>query len=122
MAVKLLGEAALHRQVAQYLDLALPADAVWHHSPLQGQGRTRKQGAILHGMGARAGWPDITIIYQGRAYFIELKAPRGTLSAAQHEMTVQLLMAGAQTTVARSLQTVQFVLEEWGIPLKARAA
>lgn len=115
-------EAQLHKAVAQYLDLALPADAVWHHSPMQGHGRGPRTGAILKGMGARAGWPDITIIWQGRAFFIELKASRRGLSRAQCITVGRLHEAGARIAVARSLQEVEMQLDGWGIPLKARAA
>lgn len=114
-------EAQLHKTVVQYLDLALPADAAWHHSPMGGK-RPKGEGGKLKGMGARAGWPDITIIWQGQAYFIELKAGKRGLSAVQENMIDKLLVAGAGVYVARSIYEVEYTLNSWGIPLKARAA
>ena len=114
-------EAQLHKAVAQYLDLALPADAVWHHSPMGGK-RPKGEAGKLKSMGARAGWPDITIIWQGRAYFIELKVGDRTLSVAQMDTIGQLRRAGAEVALSRSLAVVTNILTAWGIPLKARAA
>lgn len=107
-------------QVARYLDLALPGDAFWTAFPAGGGGKIR--GAILKGMGLKAGVPDILIVHEGRALFLELKAGRGRISPAQAKTHGDLWEAGSPVAVCRSLSEVQMVLLRWAIPLKARAA
>ncbi len=117
-----MNEGQLHRAVAEFLNLALPPECVWHHSPMEGAGRGPITGAILKRMGAKAGWPDLEFVYAGEIFFIELKAPKRNLTPAQHQTMTSLSMAGAYTAVCRSLDEVETTLSGWGIPLKARAA
>jgi len=113
-------EAQLQRAVAEYLDVALPADAVWTAIGHGGGGKTR--GAILKGMGVKAGMPDIMIIWRGQVIFIELKAGRGGLSRAQKAFHDRLYLAGASITVCRCLSDVHVFLGTRGVPLRARVA
>ena len=112
-------EQNLHRSVAQFLDLVLPADCWWTTIPLGGGGRIR--GAILKSMGAKSGTPDILIVYRGKAYFIELKTTKGTESGAQKLTAAQISMAGARRAIARSIEGVAWALEVWNIPTKVAA-
>lgn len=98
-------EEALQRAVAQYLDLALPTDAVWFHVP-NGGGRSKAEAGVLKAMGVKAGVPDIYILHNGKSLFIELKPPKRYLSNAQKEMTRKLLLANARVDVCRSLDQV----------------
>lgn len=114
-----MSEATLHAAVAQYLNLALPADAIWHHSPNEGKRGWRAQAAIKR-EGVRAGWPDIEIVWQGRVYFIELKAPKRNLSPAQKALHPRLRAAGALVMTCRTPEEVETILSLWGVPLRAR--
>lgn len=114
-------EQLLHQAVARYLDLALPADSWWTTIPLGGGGRLR--GAILNGMGAKKGAPDIFIVYEGRAHFIELKAKRGALTDAQIACHKAIMDAFCPVVrVCRSIGEVEAVLKYWNIPVRARVA
>lgn len=113
-------EESLHRAVAEYLGHALPWDAWWSTIPAGGGGRVR--GAKLKAMGYRAGTPDLLIVWQGRAYWIELKAPKGRISEAQADCHIMLDHAGSEVLVARSVDEIETALRKWNVPLKARAA
>lgn len=117
---KAVTEDRLHEQVAQFLDLALPDKAVWHHSPNEGKRGWKSQRAIKR-MGVRRGWPDIEIIYQGRGYFIELKAPNRYLTKDQKLVHQRLRAAGATVTTCRSVEQVEAYLGLF-MPLKAQVA
>lgn len=111
-------EADLMYSVKQYLEVALPPDAVFHHSPGEGK-RTLRAQAELKRSGFQAGWPDIEIVWRGRFFGIELKAPDGALSAAQRHMHKRLLVAGADVMLCRSVEDVEAQLREACIPLRA---
>ena len=89
---------------AQYLDLALPQDAVWFAIP-NGSHRHKAVAGKLKAEGVKAGIPDLCIIYQGRAIFIELKTKKGSLSPAQKTMQLRLTLAGCPVfKICRSLE------------------
>lgn len=106
-------------QVAEFLDLSLPDDAVWWHTPNEGR-RDAKTGAKLKRLGMRAGFPDICICYRGHLYTIELKAPGGRLMDTQRETKRALEKAGAICSVAYSMEAVWGCLDGFGIPVRAR--
>ena len=58
-------------------------------------------------LGAKKGFPDILIIWKGRAIFIELKTKKGRVSDAQKACHAQLILAGGLVTVCRSLKEVE---------------
>lgn len=126
-----MNEDALHNTVAQYLRLALPNDALFHHSP-NGMGRIGWRSKMkLAKFGTMTGWPDVEIIYQGRTYFIELKAPgvqegsrvkgKGYLNPDQRRCHDRLRGCGCPVAVCRSLEEVQETLWGWQI-IEKRAA
>ena len=113
-------EEQIQKAVAAYLDHALPFDAVWWHTPNGGH-RHAAVAAKLKAQGVKRGIPDITILWQRRAIFIELKAKGGSLSDAQKQMQSDLTLAGAVVLpVARSVDGVADFLEGLGIPLRGR--
>lgn len=57
----------LQRAVVQYLDVALPADAVAYAVPNGGK-RSRTEAARLKGLGVRAGVPDLAIVWRAAAW------------------------------------------------------
>lgn len=113
-------EQALQRIVADYLDVALPHDAVWFHTPNGGY-RSPVEGAIFKGLGVKPGVADITIFWQRRAYCIELKSDGGKLSDSQRAWHARLQTAGIPVETARTLKEVATRLYEFGIPLRSAA-
>ena len=115
-------EQVLHMAVADYLTRALSIDdgVWWTTFPAGGGGKVR--GAFLKRMGLKAGVPDILIIRDGRAYWIELKAKAGKLSPAQWKSKGDMSQAGSPMHLCRSLDDVQRFLIAWAIPIRARVA
>ncbi len=113
-------EQVLQRQIAEYLALVLIPPVWWTTIPAGGGGELR--GKILKGLGYRAGTPDIMIAHDGRVAFLELKSPKGVLSAAQKETHAALRAAGCPVAVVRSLDEVRFLFgpagKWWAIPTR----
>jgi hypothetical protein len=103
----------------KFLDVALPAEAIAHHSPGEGK-RSKGAQVALRRSGYKAGWPDILVIYRSKAFFIELKAPHGRMSPAQREMARKLIYCGAAVCMCRSVAEVEASLLEAAIPLRGR--
>ena len=117
-------EAALQRACVALLSL-MPDPAkggpYWTAiNPAPPKGRI--QGAIAKSLGARAGVPDILIVWQGRAHFIELKAKAGRLSPAQVQASEEINHAGGSVQVARTLDEFAAILADIGLPVKGSSA
>lgn len=112
-------ERELHTAVAQYLDLALPGDAIWFPVPNASK-RGKIQAANMKRAGEfRAGIPDIILVYRTRVVGIELKVSKGVLSPAQEDIHHRLTLAGAVVAVIRSLDDLYNFLSLI-VPLKVR--
>ncbi len=103
-------EADLHKLVADYLDLALIPPTWWSTFPADGASRRGR-------IGLKLGVPDILIIHEGRAHWIELKTARGRVRAQQHELHEALRAAGCFCATCLSLEEVNIVLCNWCLPL-----
>ena len=112
----------LQRDVFRFLDLALPPeDGVAYAIPNGGK-RSKKEAARMKGLGVRAGMPDIGICYRGRALYVELKAPRGVMSAAQKDMARRLTYCGAPVLLVRSVPELEALLREACVRLRGSVA
>lgn len=109
-----MSEAEFHKSVLQYLHYVLPSDVVVQHTMNEGK-RGFKAQAWLKASGVVPGWPDIMLLAQGRAYFLELKAPKGYLSPVQKTCHARLLRAGSPVATVRNLDELSNALKEWGI-------
>jgi len=110
-------EGPIQRAILEVLDLVLPGDAIYHHSPneLDMAGpEAARQIAKARKLGTKAGWPDIEIIWQGRAFFLEIKAD-SRQSEAQKDIQRDLTRAGAPYAVVRSVTEARDALAEWGM-------
>lgn len=114
-------ETELQAAVALFLAYALPSDALSHHASNEGKRGWQAQRDFKRS-GAQKGWPDIEIIWRGRAYFIELKAPKKYPTPEQRSVHARLRSAGAEAVTCRSLAEVEMCLRSWGIPLSGRVA
>lgn len=110
----------LHKIVSQWLDHALPAGSVYHHSPNEGR-RHVAYATRLKALGMKSGWPDLEIFvptehFMGslpKPIFIELKAPsRGTLSANQKSVQAELIAAGCLVVTVNNLAKVKAYLAQ----------
>lgn len=115
-------EQAIHKAVAQHLRQRCTPGVVWWHTPngaMLGGKRNRKgiaiQGAIMKGLGVRAGVSDIIAVHAGKIFALELKAPGGRATDAQLEFLADMEKAGAFTCVAEGLDPAVRTLEAWGL-------
>jgi hypothetical protein len=110
-------EGPIHKGILQLLDLALPGDAIYHHSPNEldmAGAEAARQIAKARKLGTKPGWPDIEIIWQRRAYFLEVKAD-SRQSDAQKDIQRDLARAGACYAVVRSVTEAEAILKSWGL-------
>lgn len=115
-----VSEKTIERSITAFLKIALPPDAVAFHVPNGGYRLSVGELARLKASGYTAGIPDRCILWQGRAYWLEAKGPRGTLTNSQNEMFPRIERAGCPVVVVRSVEDVQMALMSWGIPINAR--
>lgn len=107
-------EEQFHRAVVELLDSVLPAGCFWFHPP-NGEKRPHGSGGKMKGLGARAGMPDICIVWRGRLHCIELKAPGGKLSASQRTTHALIVGCGVEVLVAYEIEQVMACLRHWGM-------
>ncbi len=119
-------EAQLHRAVAQFLRVALKPPQFFTTFPAGGGGRVR--GAQLKAMGLAPGMPDILVFHTHmdvdgwrwpEVYGIELKTKKGEQSDTQIAMALAFDDIGSGIDVCRSVEEVEKVLRDWGVPLHA---
>jgi hypothetical protein len=119
-------EHGLHRQLADLLriEVAPPGrvsdagvtwwsvDASNYNDRIPGLRTTR---------GQIPGVPDLILVHDGRAFFIEIKRqPDGVLSAAQQDVAIAILLCGARFAVVTSADELLAALDQWRIPRARR--
>lgn len=110
-------EAEIQRQIVGALRSVLPRGAIVHHSGHEQRGgdrRARLAQAVGVGMGVHPGFPDVTVVSEGRVLFLEVKAPRGALSAAQRAFRDAIHAQRVPYAVVRSVDEALFVLASHG--------
>jgi len=102
---------------------------VSHENRDTGRKVKRASGAVFSPEGVQrkrrgviAGVPDMQFVFNGRSYWIELKAKRGATSDRQDALHAALRSAGCCVAVARDLGQVVAVLTRWGVPHRIGAA
>jgi VRR-NUC domain-containing protein len=105
-------EAALQRAVFQHFR-ARSAPAVFAFHVPNGGYRRPIEARILKGAGVVAGVPDVCVVKDGCAYFLELKTESGKLSGTQEQALAALREAGAEVAVAYGLDAALAQLEHW---------
>jgi VRR-NUC domain len=94
---------------------------IWWGAIPNGGLRSKIEAAILRGQGVRAGAPDLLIVADGRAYFLEVKTEGGRLSPVQLECHEELRRAGAEVGIAYGLDHALRQLEHWRL-LRGRSS
>ena len=112
-------ERNLHTAVAEFLDRSLPDASYWFPVPSASMRNVIQAVNMKRAGELKVGTPDLCIVHRGRAIFIELKSPKGNLTDSQKEAQKQILLAGACTTIARSVEDVAAFLGML-MPLKGR--
>ena len=115
-------ETLLQIQIVEYLSLiAQKNDFIFFSIPNEGA-MTGAGGKMpfalmttLKKMGMLPGVPDLCIIKNGRAYFMEVKTQSGKISSQQMVIHEALYSKGVHCSVVRSLEDVKTILTVWSI-------
>lgn len=110
-------EAQLQRAIVQYLGILEGQGRLFFfHVPNEGGRGLKQRGAILKGLGLRAGVPDLIICCPcGQVQFVEIKTERGTLSVNQGMTFAALARLGFSPDIVRSLDDMIALCKYWGL-------
>ena len=122
-------EQRLQQHVAALLHAALDPARVWW-TAIDHSTKDALHAKIKHGMGVKAGLPDIWIVWRARTVdniivhphilCIELKSLRGVMSDAQDALSATLWNLGVPVYVCDTLDGVIAALKEHGVPMRAK--
>jgi hypothetical protein len=84
---------------------------VWWTHILLGGLRSKIEAAILCGLGTARGTPDVLIVADGEAHFLELKSAAGYVASEQHACHEALRVAGAEVAAAHGIDQALAWLE-----------
>jgi len=106
-------------QICDYLNSALPRRAFFTVI-FNGGGRNMIRGPSLESQGVKRGLMDVLILYDRKAYCLEAKAGKDTLSPEQRQTHAEIQDALVPIGVVRSVDDVQrFLRDDCGLWLRA---
>jgi hypothetical protein len=110
-------EARVQAAIVTFVRIAVP-DVIIFAVPNGGL-RSKVEAARLKWTGVLAGVPDLAIVGPGgKAFFLEVKAPKGRASTQQKDVLERLASLGAQSAIVRSIDDVRRAFEAWQIPTR----
>lgn len=104
-------------KLVEDLRTILPRHVIVVHVP-NGGFRSKVEAGILKAMGVLPGFPDLLILFNWRAYTIELKAGAGQLTTDQQKAHRLLKETNVPVAVCRTLDEVLERLKAWNIPTR----
>lgn len=107
-------EAAIQKAIVQHLKLRA-APGVFYFSIPNGGWRSPVEAAIMKSTGTRPGVPDLCLVHEGKAYFLELKSETGRVSEHQLKAIDDINEAGGFACVAYGLDAALQILTMWGL-------
>lgn len=115
-------EADAQIAIVQALRWLLPPDAVVYWVPNGSFLSTPRPGQLkfFTAMGVVAGVPDLRVEWPGGHGYIEIKAPKGKLTAAQREFAKGCKQRGIPCGIARNAAQACALVESWGVVLRGR--
>jgi VRR-NUC domain len=107
-------EARIQAAIVEWIRIAAPSVIVF--AIPNGGLRAKAEAARMRWTGVLAGIPDLAVIAPGgRAFFIEVKAPGGSLSPAQRDMHDRLVGLGTPAAIVRSIDDTRLAFAAWGL-------
>ena len=112
-------EQEIHMSIVAWLQLALPAQSVIHHSPNEGRHQVAYRQKQKK-MGMQKGWPDLELFVPdqsfisgtGKPIFLEVKSKKGRLRETQIETLERLRDLACHICVVRSIDETRDFLSE----------
>lgn len=117
-------KADIQRAIVQTLRIALPRDAIIHHSANEvgaGGKAARQRQAILTGMRVFPGFADLIVLTGGQLLFLEAKSASGRLNPAQKAFRDMVKAQGFGWALVRSVEDALGALADHGITTRAQA-
>jgi hypothetical protein len=108
-----MSEFAIQSALVQHLRLRAAPNVYWFH-PANGEARSKATGGRLKAMGVRPGTPDLMLVINGVAHFLELKAPGKRPSKVQQQAHSEINAAGGFVAWSDSVDGALSVLQSWG--------
>jgi hypothetical protein len=108
-------EDSIHKSILRYLRMVLPSHWLIYHTP-NGGSRHPIEAANMKGLGVIAGVPDLTIIGDGKTFFMEVKSKSGRVQPSQRMFMGKLEKNGIEYAVVRSIDDAKACLQAWGLP------
>jgi VRR-NUC domain len=105
-------EQQIQKAIVGHLQWRARRGVWWTHIPLGGL-RSKIEAAVLRGLGTTRGTPDLLLITQGKAHFLELKSAAGRVTPEQRACHEVLREAGAEVATAFSVDEALAQLEQW---------
>lgn len=105
----------IHRAIFRYLRAVLPSHWLIYHTP-NGGSRNKIEAASMKGLGVLAGVLDLTIVGDGKLYFLEVKSNSGRVKPSQHAFMDKLDANKIIHAVVRSIDDVRDFIEQHGLP------
>lgn len=121
LAAPVVREPILHKQIADVfrLEIAPPGrlsaqGVCWWSVDFANYGG--KTPGLRVARGIVAGIPDMFVLFEGAAHFLEIKAADGELSLAQRDVGTAILCAGGRFGLVRNASEALACLDRWDIP------
>jgi hypothetical protein len=104
----------LQQAVYRHLRLRAYPGVVFFHVPNGGRRNAREAGR-LKSFGVLPGVSDLVLVQKGKAFFLELKAPKGRLSESQIIFQSAVNSAGCCASTAYGIDEALDILNRWGL-------
>ena len=113
-------EARIQAAIVEWVRLVAPSVLVF--AIPNGGLRTKAEAARLKWTGTLAGVPDLAIVVPGGViWFIETKAPSGSLSSDQREIRDRLVALNCPPAICRSVDDARRAFAAWNIATREAA-
>lgn len=107
-------EDAIQAGIIDLLKLTVASGVIYYHVPNQRK-CSKREGARFKRLGVIPGIPDLAFVMaNGHAAYLEVKAPKGTLSPEQKAFRSLCEAYSIPYAVVRSITEAQEILMQWG--------
>jgi|SRR6516164_2470130 hypothetical protein len=107
-------ESRLQAAIVAHLKARAVKGLYWFAIPNGGL-RSKAEARVMQSTGTRPGVPDLAFVYEGRAYFLEVKTEHGRPTEHQLKAIADINDAGGYAVIGCGLDRCLQILERWGL-------